>query len=372
MNIPPRRGKTPYWTKGPLVRLLQCDSYIKGEVYYNKTESYVGKKRSTSSKYRRVKKNSRKLRPKEEWLIHKVPPILEDNGLFERVQTILEQNKYTAARRRKHDYLLSGIIYCGCGNRRVGDGYSKGSNHYYRCTERIYKFPAPKTCTLKGVNALALENKIWEELARLLTNPEILRQQAQIWSESRNDTTEFIKNEKVRLLELITHVKEEELRYAKAYGSQTLDFDQFKLLTQETKRKKRIYQNQIDNLKIEPTNSIPSNISIDDVCKEATEIIKSSDPNTKTKIIRDIIDKVTIKGNHEVEVEAHLPLTVNMAYQNGNRDCRAPKRRQINAFQRVTQKNGGISSQLPFRNHRTKRWYRRCARPKTPRALRIH
>ena len=62
MNIPPRRGKTPYWTKGPLVRLLQCDSYIKGEVYYNKTESYVGKKRSTSSKYRRVKKNSRKLR----------------------------------------------------------------------------------------------------------------------------------------------------------------------------------------------------------------------------------------------------------------------------------------------------------------------
>ena len=61
------------------------------------------------------------------------------------------------------------------------------------------------------------------------------------WSESRNDTTEFIKKEKDRLLELITQVKEEELRYAKAYGGQTLEFDQFKLLTQETKRKKAIY-----------------------------------------------------------------------------------------------------------------------------------
>lgn len=353
MNIPPRRGKTPYWTKGPLVRLLQCDSYIKGEVYYNKTESYVGKKRATSSKYRRVKKNSRKFRPKEEWLIHKIPPIIEDYSLFERVQVILEQNKYTAARRRKHNYLLSGIIYCGCGNRRVGDGYSKGANHYYRCTERIYKFPAPKTCTLKGVNALALENKLWEELSRLLTNPETLSQHAQIWSESRNDTTEFIKKEKDRLLELITQVKEEELRYAKAYGGQTLEFDQFKLLTQETKRKKAIYQNQIDNLRIEPSNSIPSDITIDEVCKEATEIIKSIDPNTKTKIIRDIIDKVTIKGNHEVEVEAHLPLTVNMAYQNGNRNRRTPKRGKINSLQCATQKNSRSCSQLSLCNNRT-------------------
>ncbi len=55
-EIPPRRGKTPFWTHGPLLRLLRCESYVKGEVYYYNTEAIIGKRSRTSSLYKPVKK----------------------------------------------------------------------------------------------------------------------------------------------------------------------------------------------------------------------------------------------------------------------------------------------------------------------------
>ena len=68
-----------------------------------------------------MKKGSRRVRAKDEWIPHHIMPILADNGLFEKVQSILDYYSKYQPKNKKYDYLLSGLVWCECGERRVGD-----------------------------------------------------------------------------------------------------------------------------------------------------------------------------------------------------------------------------------------------------------
>jgi len=146
-KIPPKKQKRPTWTKGPIVRMLTNETYI-GNHYYLKTEAIVSKS-PKSNGYHRVKKSSRKNRPREEWIKISVSPII-DKPLFDKVQKQLELNKKFSPRNTKREYLLQGLIYCPCGQKRTGEGIR--NHEYYRCTSRLHSFPLPSQCHEGGVN----------------------------------------------------------------------------------------------------------------------------------------------------------------------------------------------------------------------------
>jgi len=72
-----------------------------------------------------------KLRPKEEWIPIPVTSII-DKDLFYRAQKQLVINAQFSMRNKKHDYFLSGLIYCECGSRMCGEGSDRG-HFYYNC-----------------------------------------------------------------------------------------------------------------------------------------------------------------------------------------------------------------------------------------------
>lgn len=149
LGIPPKKQKRMTWTKGPIARMLSNTTYI-GDHYYNKTEAIETKNvKDPSQKYRRIKKNSRKARPKEEWLLVKVPRIISDE-LFAKVQDQLELNlKFARRNNKKNEYLLTGVIDCICGKPRTGDPANNG-HLYYRCTDRLSRFPMPRVSALRA------------------------------------------------------------------------------------------------------------------------------------------------------------------------------------------------------------------------------
>src|SRR4029079_19181380 len=106
---------------------------------------------------------SHRLRPKEDWIPYVVPTIIEDDGTYEKTLELLQRNQKYAKKNRKHVYLLTGLIMCGCGYRRNGDGRQIGHT-YYRCTQRTYKHPEPSECTYPGVNTKALDKALWDGL----------------------------------------------------------------------------------------------------------------------------------------------------------------------------------------------------------------
>ena len=74
----------------------------------------------------------------------------------------------------------------------------------------------------------------------------------------------------------------------------------------------------------------------------------------KIKTIKDIIDKVIISANREIQVFGHIPLslaTVKLEYEPINRHRRATKRWEINPFQRGTPETSRFCCKLPFCNN---------------------
>jgi len=326
LGIKPRKGKNDFWTRGPIVRILECDTYASGKAYYNKSESVVAKNPIKDTKYKKIKKSSRRARQREDWIAFDVPQVVNDYSLYEKIQKFLDFNQKYASKRKKYNYLLSGLIYCGCGNRRSGDGSSKYGHFYYRCIDRIRSYPYATKCTSSGVNAAVVDFMVWEELKKRLFSYSILIKYAEKWLKSFSVMSSEDMLEKQRLSEMIRKTGEEENRYSRAYGANTLEFEQFQDLMKDTKKRKVSYQKQLTDLANESAE-VNIQIDADELVREVKEIIKKIDFSDKFRVIRDIIDKVIVTERSGAEIWAHLPLPVTitekLGYEPERRDSRA-------------------------------------------------
>lgn len=332
LKILPRKGRNPYWTRGPIIRLLRCESYLTGTIFYNKSEAIVAKKPLKHEKYKKVKRSSRRVRPQEDWIPYKTTPILENNGLFERVQEILDYYKKYQPKNKRYDYLLSGLVWCECGERRVGDGYSKGGNHYYRCIERVKKFPFNYNCKSQGVNAIIADGLLWHELKKFLTDKKMMRQQAEEWLKAEVARSKIDQSEQQRTKSLLQRTKDEEMRYVKAFGSGAIEEEQLRILLSELKKKKLVYEVQLREMESVKFDGVIDSETVDKLCTEAEIVLKSYLSEDKKKVVQDIIEKVTIFNKGEVRVAGHLPqFTQYMGYELERRYCRTSKCGEVDA-----------------------------------------
>lgn len=323
MGIRPKKGKREVWTSGPICRLLRNRVYEDGIVYYNKTEAIVAKNPKNLSKYKKIKRTSRRVRAREEWLPFQAPKILDDSWLFEKVQQILSFNRSFAGKQRKYDYLLSGLVFCECGSKRAGDGCNANGHYYYRCAEKLYKFPLESTCRAHGVNAVVLDGLTWINIKKFLADKETLKQQAEKWLGEQSVQNGLLQAEQMRLGKILDELKQEDMRYAKAYGTGTLDFAQFQELTKEQRRKRQSYESQVKEMGTKVTEAaVVKPEETDRLCKSAEVVLADIAREDKKKIINDLVDKIVIYEGGEVELRGHLPLFDHkLGYGAIDRDC---------------------------------------------------
>ena len=81
---------------------------------------------------------------------------------FEKVQLKLQRNKELGKRNAKHDYLLSGYIYCSeCGRRYIGS--VNHGTRYYHCPQSSWK-QSLNPCGGKSQRAESIETMVWLEI----------------------------------------------------------------------------------------------------------------------------------------------------------------------------------------------------------------
>ncbi len=119
--------------------------------------------------------------PESEQIQVDVPAII-DRETWEAAQERRARNRKTSRRNRRREYLLSGIILCGCGFSRVGA--FRNNHRYYYCNERSNRHVALEglRCRDRAVRADAIEADVWESLVdifRDLTRLEDLLKQSQ-------------------------------------------------------------------------------------------------------------------------------------------------------------------------------------------------
>lgn len=316
LGIKPKKRKSDFWTKGPIIRVLKQETYVTGVAYYNKSEAIVARNPMKDERYKKVKKTSRRVRERKDWIDFAVPKIIEDLALYEKIQGILDFNQKYSHKKKKYDYLLTGLVHCGCGNKRSGDGSSKYGHFYYRCTERIHTRPFESRCKIAGVNAAILDAMLWRELRKHLNDYSLIKKYAEKWVKSLMIVGNDDQNERRRLSDLIIKLSDEQTRYAKAYGAGTLEFEQFQELVKDIKKRKVAYQAQLKELDSKVIE-LKVQVEVDDLVAEAIKVIENLDFSDKIKVVRDIIGKVIVTERSGIEVWAHLPINITTAEKLG-------------------------------------------------------
>lgn len=303
-KIYPRRHKREVWGNGPLSRLVRNEVYI-GTAHYNKSIASVPETRKNNEKYRKIKKSSRRVRPKEEWIPLKVPSVIEPE-LFLKVHEKLHNNLKFNRRNRKAPYLLTSLVYCICGRRRIGEGVRE--HRYYRCTDRTLRFPLPKTCTASGVNAFHLDKMVWERVGDLLTDPNQIKKQADIWIKKSKEYKDVATISKEKLETELKRLQEEEKRYLKVYGSGLTSFDQLKGQIKEIRERKEQIEEEIESSKhavIKPTFDLSQ---VENLTQKLAEVIQSLTLDQRRILLQKILGNVTIGDSNKVSVKGGIPL----------------------------------------------------------------
>jgi site-specific DNA recombinase len=99
-------------------------------------------------------------------------PAIVDADLFRTVQARLDQPMVRPVPPHTR-YLLSGFIRCACG--APVSGHEMQQNHdyrYYRCTHTAPRTNRPRLCDAKGIRVSVLEPRAWDEVCKVIENPE--------------------------------------------------------------------------------------------------------------------------------------------------------------------------------------------------------
>jgi len=217
-------------------------------------------------KHKRVDRTIITTRMKDEWVTTNIPAIITKDT-YNQAHEALRDRQTLSIRNTKRKYLLSGLLHCeSCGCKMTGE-CSKGKQDllYYICHNGRRKF-LETPCPIRSVKADEIEIAVWDEVARLLNNPSLLKR-AILDSDSLNTSDD----QKEDLINLLDQKLQEESRILDLYQYGQID--------------KHKLNERIEKLALEKEHIKQSLESIDEQSKV----------DNRLQTINEI--KITLKGN---------------------------------------------------------------------------
>ena len=146
-----RRGKK--WNKPTVANLLGNETYI-GNFFFNKKCN-----------------KTRKTKPQSEWVLLKVPPIIEKE-IFENAQRlkVSRSPENVPPRIVGNPTLLTGLLKCSCGSSMTIATGKGGRYRYYKCTSKINLDET--SCTAGNIPMEKLDQLILDAIAERVFTPD--------------------------------------------------------------------------------------------------------------------------------------------------------------------------------------------------------
>ncbi len=347
LGIKPRKSERGIWAGSTVKTMLRRETYI-GKATYGKSQAIVPENPQKLEKYKKIKKTSKKIRPREEWIYIPAPAILETD-LFEHAQKQLKENAVLAVRNKKYEYLLTSRIWCVCGRRRHGGSYFKGQYMFYRCSSRISSFPFLPDCREGVVNTKIADKLVWTELKKLMSSPNLLKQQTNRWIKDQKKKVGTSKVDLVVIENNISKLKTEEARYHKAYGAGLLSIEQLKEYVGGVQERVRSLESQkLDTDSRDDSSGASLMLQEGDLeafSRKAGKVLDDLNFEAKQAIVRNILDKV-VATPRELIVSGYIPVERDSNYEF----------KTIHRPHRFPAKKTGVEM-IEQRIHKTK-WYK--------------
>ena len=260
-------------------------------------------------------------RPKDEWIEVQVPRIIDDE-IFEKAQKLLNARRNYSVRNAKYQYLLQGLIKCGDCQSAVGGTADKGGisrikgkeygpyyKLYYRCNH-AYKNVYEKTvaCKLRYMDAELLERAVWEEVEKILTNPELIAKRDEFKKLENGMSKKELESELEKLSARRKGIEQEEQRILQAYKRSIISVDQLDVQMKEIRTERDdidFRRKEVSELLTFECDSIPSNAI--EFIKQIKKGIQSFNFETKKMILKMLNTRITANLDGIVDIEFTLP-----------------------------------------------------------------
>lgn len=291
-------GDTHFWGKRTIDRILFNAVY---------TGVYT---------FRKFKKpgniqNQDNLRPAEEWIVVSTPEIIPEET-FLRAKIQIEFNKKFSVRNAKHLFMFSGLLKCGdCGGSFTAykhkSSVQDAGSRYYCVNSKKWVRKVP--CTAGSFSEKLLEEPIWDELNKYLSDPEqILRYMRKV--AERENSPEELMNKAQELRKLIAVYRDRSRKLVDLYLSEGISREDYNKRKSELESRIKNDESELDRVNGLISALGGSNVigdSIQGLTERYGYNLSKMSPDKKRELYKMIISKITLKES-VAEVFCSLPV----------------------------------------------------------------
>jgi site-specific DNA recombinase len=246
----PTRKRLSKWERTTVWAMLRNPAY-KGTACYGKTETTERKKITRPLRKRggfspRCSANVE--RPKKDWIEIPVPAIVSPD-VFSRAQERLEENKRYSQRRTKEPTLLQGMMACNkCGYAyyRTSTRTSKRKIYYYRCLgSDNYRYENGAKCNSKPIRQDYLDGIVWNQVIRLLEDPDLIRSELQRRIKSIRDSSP-VKQKKDQQKKELIRIRKGIDKLLDAYQEDLIQLDELRSRMPELRKREKSLNEELN------------------------------------------------------------------------------------------------------------------------------
>jgi site-specific DNA recombinase len=289
-----------HWDHKTIWDMLRNPAY-KGEAAFGKTHwTPVGPRlhapRGRPAQSRRG--YSGKEAPQEDWISIPVPALI-DAALFDAVQEQLEENRRRARIPEKGSrYLLQGLLVCAqCGYAYCGRT-NDARNAYYRCAGamNIPRHGFERLCWNKELRMDQTDAAVWQEVCRLLENPQRLEQEyrERLQPQEPSKAHEGLEAQLGKLRRGIA-------RLIDSYAEGLIDKQEFEPPVTRMRERMQHLEEQVQHLKEESEVQEELRVilgRLETFAAKVQEGLHQADFQTRREIIRTLVKRVEVDQQH--------------------------------------------------------------------------
>ena len=312
-SIATRFGQRP-WERSTVWAMLRNPAY-EGKACFGKTESCARQNitrpvRQQGGYSRRC--SAHKERERSQWIEIAVPAVVSAET-FALAQERLAQNRRLSLRNTKEPTLLQGLLVCEqCGYAlyRTSTRTTRRRIKYYRClgSDRYRHLRGP-VCSCRPIRQDYLDDLVWQEILRLLSTPELIRQELERRrAASMNSSPVQQRHEQVK--RELTRLNEQMDKLLDAYQEGLVTLADLRRRVPELrlkiggleKEQKSWSMRAVENKRwIELSNSMGNFLD------RLNENVQKLDCQEKQKVLRAIVKQITV-GKDLITIHHSIPI----------------------------------------------------------------
>lgn len=329
----PTRKRISKWERSTVWAMLRNPAYC-GKACYGKTEIT---ERQRITKPLRAKNgysprnSSNREKPREEWIEISVPAIVSQS-IFDIVQERLKSNKIHSQRNTKVETLLQGMMVCSeCGYslyRTYTETSAKNRIYYYRCFgSDAYRFEGNRKCNCKPVRQDYLDHVVWQEILKLLQDPDLIQREIEKRIEATKNGSPVI-HQKIVIEKQKTKLMLSMDKLLDAYQEGLISISQLRKRIPELQKRVNATKKELENLK---THELALDQRLQLLDKESfisqiDQKVDHLDIKEKKKILRLLVKEIVV-GDDIIEIKHSIPLKEEAENENNGKSYQLCTRR---------------------------------------------